>query len=46
MPGQFEVYLDDELLVEKENVSLWKALLGNRGIPSNEKVLKLLKRES
>lgn len=37
--GQFEVFVDDELVIGKEQVSVWKALLGNKGIPAKEKVL-------
>lgn len=42
--GQFEVFVDGQLVVEKDQVGLWAKLLGNKGIPSDEKVLQLLKK--
>jgi len=42
-PGQFEVFVDDQLVVGKEQVSFLARLLGNKGIPPEEKVLALLK---
>lgn len=42
-PGQFEVFVDGQLVVGKEQVSFLARLLGNKGIPAEEKVLALLR---
>jgi hypothetical protein len=41
--GQFEVFVDNELVIGKEQVSLWKKLLGNRGIPPQDRVFDALR---
>jgi len=41
--GQFEVFIEGELVIGKEQVGFLQKLLGNKGIPADEKVITLLK---
>jgi hypothetical protein len=42
-PDQFDVFVDDELLVGKdENAGIWEHSFGNRGFPTPERVVELL----
>lgn len=41
--GQFEVFVDDEKVVGKDEVSFFSKLLGNKGIPDHDRVIEALR---
>lgn len=41
--GQFEVLIDDEVVIGKEPVGLWAKLFGNKGIPEPNRVVEALR---
>ncbi len=41
--GQFEVFVDDEMVVGKDEVSFFSKLMGNKGIPAHDKVIQTLR---